>query len=79
MTVSVDVVLPNSHNVGAFLGARINNGGCSGTAKATGVFLWINIAGHWSVTKDIGMLINRTWQSIKLLLRHVQRHFFINF
>ena len=54
VTVSVDVVLPNTQNVGAFLGARISNGGCSGTAKATGVFLWINTAGHWSVTKDIG-------------------------
>ena len=46
----------------AFLAVRVNKGGC-GVALATGVFLWLDSAGLYNVTSDLGKwnLFLLTW------------------
>ena len=60
VSVSVQVVLPDVHDVissvGAFIAARISSGGCS-THGASGVFFWINTAGFWNITADLGKYV----------------------
>lgn len=48
--VSASVVYKNSS---AFVAARVSEGGCR-VAGAQGVFFWIDTAGYWSVTTDLG-------------------------
>lgn len=61
ITVGVEVILPDVHDIvpsiGAFIAARISSGGCS-TSSATGIFFWINTSGHWLVTQDLGTIFD---------------------
>lgn len=70
VSVSVQVVLPDVHdvisNVGAFVAARISSGGCS-TRGASGVFFWINTAGFWNITADLGGSKHLTNGAMKIL------------
>ena len=46
-------VLLETEGTAAFLAVRVNKGGC-GVALATGVFLWLDSAGFYNVTSDLG-------------------------
>ena len=52
MDAKVSVLL-ESAGTAAFLAVRVNKGGCS-VAGATGVFLWLDSAGFYNVTSDLG-------------------------
>ena len=70
ITIGVEVILPDIHDimpsVGAFVAARISSGGCS-TSSASGIFFWINTSGYWSVTKDLGTILDVFIMSLFLL------------
>ena len=48
-------VLLESPDTAAFLAVRMDKGGCQ-VAGATGVFLWLDSAGFYNVTSDLGKL-----------------------
>ena len=52
MNAKVSVLL-ESEGTAAFLAVRVNKGGCD-IAGATGVFLWLDSAGFYNVTSDLG-------------------------
>ena len=53
MAVKLSVLL-ESAGTAVFLAVRVNRGGC-GIVGATGVFLWLDSAGFYNVTSDLGM------------------------
>lgn len=54
VTVQVSALLENGSDQ-AFVAAQINSGGCH-IASAEGVFFWIDTAGSWTITSDLGKL-----------------------
>ena len=57
VSLSVDILLPDVNaTVGAFVAARINEGGCP-TSRSNGVFFWIDTSGAWTMSHDLGMWV----------------------